>query len=1251
VGRSSAGQTMAKSADVDSCRWGLQSRLLHHLPSLIYDVQDVEDIVNGLLNVPAVIAMQRSGWPEVVLVIVRSPWELDFRHTAKPSRLFYRASRLSIAIETGQIPDILTAVLQKLAPACACRWLCINRHLNATGPLQETLHISVTMNRFTADYSSSLPSTPDAQTPSRDRLLFTDMSNQFSTTPAGLPPSSAASFTPADPPPAATFGDSPFGSGVSKLKFTKSPNKQAQAFRTSTRPSPSSVFPPGTKNGTRVKLHHANRSMAPNDGLFPQRQPFQHSRGPTSLSDEEDNEDKDDYEDEDKDGHNQYEAMDVSQEASTRAFRGLTSIDADPAGRPAQSSMFQRSTQSARNLRLQTSMRKLNHAPKRSRLPRRGKDSVVPNIARDLASRSGVASLHEPDQMILQTEDLVLSLGAGLETSSTIEGADALISACTNDLLRLWRSHAGKISAKHDSTGIGPGDSATSLEKAYFLTSLLLPLHHPPSQPTQSTSNLRFSTSRSTSLVSPSPSNPVPIPQVLIEWLDKHHATYKDLLQSVRSASPNCTSHDMFWDTVQILVLRGKLQDVIQLLAAADFKYAVTALDDDDDGEEGPGYTGARLQSVQGIIYRARQVLDGCPGLRQGDWHVDGSDWDLYRKRVSNELEHLTQLYEGHANSEEEDGFQAENFGIQKGAHSLLRSTHRRQSTLPEAIYHSLSVMYSILLGSAIEIIAQSMDWLDASAALTIWWDGDGDDAISAWSMNVSRSQRPDQPTVRENPYLSRLSAAFLCVTDPDDQDSFQINPMSELEVGLASVLQGSVEGVLTTLRAYSLCITCSLAEVATMAGWFPIGNSSQPVGLDQEDLMVLSYGVDPLGIRKNDIVIAYAEALFEREELHGDDGTVIEGWEMAMTLACRITDDELAHRTASHFLDQIPMTSQERMEKLFTLCSDLAFEEEARKICERYADHLVNDTVDYGTALLFYARSHAAPKVRLVVDLLVSFCLVQSAAYPPPSELDENLRSLVESPKKALSDLVKTDPEAAEMLSFYLSGYACLRKFYNLRDEDILAKLEGRKPNRRPIARKREAARALTAVINSAADCIYGGLYDPDRQSAIQVDGILTLLGEATEFGACHSEQKPIFTSDQLYALLAAIEDLQTVNSRVYDAAEECLQAALRNWHGSAPPSPHAMLKKSVSSGTNSNFSFSMMGSEMMARSEEDGQSTGGKSVGGSGVLVAGGKKRDITRGWDWRAKFKGKESTGRDVLKTLRMGIARELSVAELG
>src|SRR3984957_6410501 len=322
------------------------------------------------------------------------------------------------------------------------------------------------MNRFSADYSSSLPSTPDAQTPIKDRPLFGNMSNHFSTTPAGPPPSSAASFTPADPPPPSTFGSS----GVSKLKFTKSPNKQAQTFRTSTQP-PSSIFPPRTKNGTPAKVRDSRRLMAPNDSLSSHKHPFQQGQEPASISEEEV------YEDEEEDAHDQGEGMDLSELAGTPDFRGFTNINPEPTDGPTRSSVFQRTAQSSRKPRFQASTRKQNHTPKASQLPRKGQDSVIPSIARDLMSRSEIASLHEPDRMILETEDLVLALGAGLEKSTTTEAADALISARTSDLLRLWRSQSGRTSIYNHSNGIGPGDSASPLEKAYFLSSLLLCLH------------------------------------------------------------------------------------------------------------------------------------------------------------------------------------------------------------------------------------------------------------------------------------------------------------------------------------------------------------------------------------------------------------------------------------------------------------------------------------------------------------------------------------------------------------------------------------------------------------------------------------------------------------------------------------------------------------------------------------------------------------------------------------------------------
>jgi hypothetical protein len=106
----------------------------------------------------------------------------------------------------------------------------------------------------------------------------------------------------------------------------------------------------------------------------------------------------------------------------------------------------------------------------------------------------------------------------------------------------------------------------------------------------------------------------------------------------------------------------------------------------------------------------------------------------------------------------------------------------------------------------------------------------------------------------------------------------------------------------------------------------------------------------------------------------------------------------------------------------------------------------------------------------------------------------------MMKEPKACLSSIAEIDEEAARILQFYLSGYATLRRFYEIRDEEFELK-EGERPRYKPLARRRAAAQALAAVIGSAADNIYGGLYDPDRDSAVQVDGLLALLGEALVF------------------------------------------------------------------------------------------------------------------------------------------------------
>lgn len=144
----------------------------------------------------------------------------------------------------------------------------------------------------------------------------------------------------------------------------------------------------------------------------------------------------------------------------------------------------------------------------------------------------------------------------------------------------------------------------------------------------------------------------------------------------------------------------------------------------------------------------------------------------------------------------------------------------------------------------------------------------------------------------------------------------------------------------------------------------------------------------------------------------------------------------------------------------------------------------------------MYYARARNRRKVKNVVDLLISHSLVQSRAFPAREDLDEQLRLLIANDQAGLSALASVDEEAAKMLHPYLTGYTMVRRFYTIRDEAI-----GEQPRHKPLARRRAAAQALVRVIESAKDSIYGGLYDPARDSAVQVDGLLTLLGEALVF------------------------------------------------------------------------------------------------------------------------------------------------------
>lgn len=142
-------------------------------------------------------------------------------------------------------------------------------------------------------------------------------------------------------------------------------------------------------------------------------------------------------------------------------------------------------------------------------------------------------------------------------------------------------------------------------------------------------------------------------------------------------------------------------------------------------------------------------------------------------------------------------------------------------------------------------------------------------------------------------------------------------------------------------------------------------------------------------------------------------------------------------------------------------------------------------------------------------------------------------------------------------------------------------------------------------------------------------------------------TEPKRTLTLQNIYKLLAAIEDLSTAPSLIRSQCEECFSAALEAAHSSSntsPPQSRYNLAKSTSNLTTASSQFSLIGSADL------GSAAGtleGRSTESSAVLIEGGKVDDARRDWDWRKGFR-KGRTGDDVIRILRLGIAHEVGRA---
>jgi len=551
-------------------------------------------------------------------------------------------------------------------------------------------------------------------------------------------------------------------------------------------------------------------------------------------------------------------------------------------------------------------------------------------IAKGLTPPISRITLQEPDHVILETERLVEKVHESLDSDTPDKRAEVL-GQVAKELSSLWQT-AGKSKGGLSSSQSG---GATTLGTASKLAGLLLTLHHPPpSAQNQRTSALSLLPSR------PDSRHYKPVPKILLDWLN---FVYPDLseVQLVLRETHGYSRHPSYWEGVQAAAVRGNFQQCLQLLEGANLEFAATA---QEDGLGDTGYSGSHLQHASKAVGEATKLLRECPALVSEDWDVKGHDWTIFRQRVQQAYIDLQDFAEGDSASRNavSQSFTASHFGISQSQANfgLSVASRKAESKVPWSIYENLQRLYKLLAGNEEEVLNIAADWIEAVLTLTIWWNGEEEEAeqgsLAATRRSIMRSQRVRSVDVTPvKAYCQRLSASLAMVIANSDED-FSVNVTDRFEVGLACVVDDNIEGILQVLSGWSLPVAAAVAELASAGEWFLRADGIMDQ-FDQSDLMVLSYTEQQrTGATKDDFLVAYAKLLATKGQLEDQNGQASkEGWELAIQVLGRLDDSITASGRIQQILNELPLESSIRVDKITRLCHELGLAQHALTIAQ----------------------------------------------------------------------------------------------------------------------------------------------------------------------------------------------------------------------------------------------------------------------------------------------------------------------------
>lgn len=536
-------------------------------------------------------------------------------------------------------------------------------------------------------------------------------------------------------------------------------------------------------------------------------------------------------------------------------------------------------------------------------------------IAKSLYKAMAEPPVDESDDLIINTEAIITRLYA--EGIGATDEQDMLLEALNvipAELITLWDDYCKStepMNTEEYTPTIGPGPEASDFAKANFLAGLALQIHHPARLARTFGSFDRKVT---------------PLTQILLAWMETHHRPYPSQIDQIITHRPSPANHTQFWDSIFEGLLRGNILSVINILREAGWRHAKNG--SEDPRSESHGFSGVALSNIERVMNAAVEVLSQCPAVH-GDWNIRSSDWELFRLKIRQSLEALKTFAEGNS-KDRRSGLNDST--MSQSAYG--RTARKAESQVPWHIYQNLVRLYNFVMGERTTIIESSFDWLEATIGLLVWWDESKEDRrLASRKTQAFRANREND----EESYLRKLKSSFQAVTH--SSGDFEINTADELEVGLASVLDGDNESVIGFIRGWSGPLASAVAEIASLGGWLPHAIQKDLIELDQDDIDLLGLESSPSkedGV-KDMTLKQYANGLQDRGQLRSSSQPPIvrEGWELAISVLGRLDSAVASEEMVGNFLRSFALEGSSTVDKLWRLLNDLGMSRHAEDIAE----------------------------------------------------------------------------------------------------------------------------------------------------------------------------------------------------------------------------------------------------------------------------------------------------------------------------